>query len=493
MDYEKEYSCVEKNEKVFSKSIDIEQDYSESIPEYCDDIYRVVKCKTHSFISSASISSNEILIIGKTEIMLTYYNENSCLCYADFDEEFTRKISSENLSDYAFAYAEICDKYSNFRIINQRRIDVHSSSTVSLAVYDKVKYPCLTGCKGAKLNKQRIISSDIIGFNISKIEFDEEFPLPSASSPIKRIVSTNSIASIEEIKIIKEKALIKAEMQIDILYTVDDESIQNVRNTISLTKIIDCTAIDDGDIAIGNVTVGNVFQKAKANTGDMLDAVEVFGDIEVSTLFIRESENVYLTDGYIPKRKSECSYSDKKIISGGSSFNESTLFNVSVDVSSAVNEIKEVGVYLSPPIYRNNKLVSKAEVLTLYDNDNGALSSVSSSSELEYDISGFDNAFGAFNLKSVDYTIAGAKRIDLRLNVDVNGYLYHESSIKLLTDIEEGEEIDSPSITICFAKQNDKVWDIAKSFSSDEELIIKENNLQSNIIDNDSILIIPRV
>ena len=493
MEYEKKYSCIEKNEKVLSKNIDIEQDFSESVPAYCDDIYRVVKCTSHSIISSVSISSNEILIFGKTQIMLTYYNESSNLCYADFDEEFSRNISADNLSDYAFACADICDKYSNFRVINQRRIDVHTSSAINLSVFDRIKNPCLLSCDGARLNKQGIKSADIIAFNIAKIEFDEEFSLPAGSAPLKRIISSSAIASLTETKIIKDKALIKTEVEVEILYTDDNENAQSVRNTFNLSKIIDQSSVDDGDTAISSVNVGTLFNKAKAVSNDCLDTIEVFGEIEVNTLFIRESEAEYITDAYIPKRKSECDYSDYKMLSNGNLINESTVFNISADFTNDIKEIKEVSVNLSPVNVRNNKLVSKADISVIYVNESDTLAAMNTSTEIEYEISG-ESAFSAFNLKTVDYTIAGSKRLDIRLNVEISAYLYSIKSFKLLSDINEsGEETDAPSITICFAKQGDRVWDIAKSFSSDEALIMKENNINKNIIENDTVLLIPRV
>ena len=496
MEYEKAYSCIEKNEKKFAKSIDIEMDFSETIPAYCDDVFRIVKCTSHSFINSVSISDNEILIFGKTEIMLTYYNENSCLCYADFDEEFQKNIPADNFTDYAFAKADISDKYTNFRIINQRRIDVHTSSVLSLTVYDKTKYPCLNACDNSKLNKQYIKSADIIASNISKIEFDEEFSLPADSQPVKRIISADCSASLIETKIIKDKALVKVDAEVRLLYTVgdDSESIQSVSNSFNLSKIIEQSSIEEGDISICNVAVGTIYNKSKASSGDKFDTIEVFGEIEINTVFIRETEKEYITDGYIPKRSSECSYSEIKMISNGREESENKISQIPVELSDEIKGIKDVGVNLSSPVVRNRKLVSKADIMIIYDSENDSLKAMSTSAEIEYDLKGFDNAVCAGSLKSVDYTILGDKGVNLRLNTDMTGYFYNEESVQLLSDIIEGEEQkEVPSLTICFAKQNDSVWNIAKSFSSDEEMIMKENNLQKDIIEKDSILIIPRV
>ena len=143
MDIQKDYSCLERSASILSKSIDVENDFQEALPAYCDDIYRVVKCIAKSSISSLEINYNEVKIHIKFHICLTYFNENSNLCYTDFEEEISRTLNVENLSPAAFAISDINDSYTNFRVMNQRRIDVHSSSSLRVDIYDKVKTPCL--------------------------------------------------------------------------------------------------------------------------------------------------------------------------------------------------------------------------------------------------------------------------------------------------------------------------------------------------------------
>ena len=496
MEYEKEYSCVERNGNVFSKSIEIEQDFTESIPAYCDDIYRVVKCTAHSFINSANISQNEVMVFGKTQIMLTYYNEDSLLCYTDFEEDFSRNIPVENLSDYAFPRVEICDKYTNFRIINQRRIDIHSSAQLSINIYDRVKYPCLRNCEGSRLNTKSLKTTDIIASNVSKIEFDEEFSLPADTDSINRIISVSCLANLTETKIIKDKMLVKATVDANVLYTAgnDNEKILSVLNSFSLSKIIDQSMIDDGDIIICDVSVGNVFNKAKASTSDKLCNIELFGEIIINSVFLREEEHDFVTDGFIPKKNSGCSYSDCLLMSNGKRVSETSLFNQSIELSDEIKEVKEVSVSLSAPSFRNGKITANAETTVMFESQSGAVASNSSTAEIAFDINGYENAISSISVKSLDYSISSSNKIELRINALMNSYAYNNSSIRLLADIEAEEgDTEYPSLSIYFAKKNEEVWDIAKSFSSDTDLIIEENNLQGKTIDKDRVLIIPRV
>lgn len=176
MDIKKEYSCLERNSRVFQKNIEIDEDYQETIPQYCDDIYRIVKCKSHSYITSVDTNYSEVKIFGKTEICITYFNENSDLCYTDFEEEFTKTCDIENLSDKAFARANICDKYTNFRVINQRRIDIHTSGSISLSVYDRTKCPGVSSCENAKLRVENVKTAMIINAALSRLNLTRNFP-----------------------------------------------------------------------------------------------------------------------------------------------------------------------------------------------------------------------------------------------------------------------------------------------------------------------------
>lgn len=496
MDTQKKYSCLERNDKVFCKNLDLESDFSEALPAYCDDIYRIVKCTSHSNITSININSPEITIYGKTEIAITYYNENSCLCYADFEEEFTKSVSVENLSDGAFAYADINDKYTNFRVINQRRIDVHSSASIQLSVFDKAKCPCISSCEGAKLKKETIKTADIIGTNISKIEFDEEFAIPSDSMPIKRIISSSSFATLIETKIIKDKVLVKALVSTNVLYTSDSENeeLLKAQYSFSVSKIIDQAGIDENDIVVTNICIGNLFLKAKAASNDKLSVIDAFGDISIHSIFIRESENSFITDGYILKRNSTCSYSDFLCRRGGRFISDNRLVNLSLDFSGEIKEIKELNVSLTAPSSRNGRIVSRVDALLVYENESGSLASMSAGSDIELDADDASSAVAALSVQSMDYTLGSSGRVELRLNLCINAYLYNASNIKVLSEMDAAdEEIDFPSLTVYFGKQNESVWNIAKTFSSDTDLIVKENALNSDVLDSNKVLIIPRV
>lgn len=495
MELEKDYCCLEQNASTFTKSIEVENDFQEALPAYCEDIYRVVKCTARSCIVSADISYNEVNIRGKIAVCLTYFNENSNLCYADFEEEFTKSVSVDNISENAFVCPFIHDKYVSYRVINQRRIDVHISSVIKLTVYDKIKCPELLKCDTSRLRRENVNCADIVNSHIAKLEFDEEFTIPADSQPIKRIVSYHTDACLNEIKIIKDKALIKAVVSLHILYTTDEaeEQLNRCEYSFNVSKIIDVPNIEEEVFAVSDIRVGNVYVKAKTSSGDKMNVISAFGEIAVTTVFIKEKQQEMITDGYLLRQTYRNSYADYACMTNGQMIQENKMLNLSVDFSADITEMKELSVTLSHPQYRNGKLLAQANIIGICLSDRGDINSVSASKELEIPIGSFDDAIASLSVSSVDYTLQQNGRVDIRLGVAVEAFAFLNQSFKVLSDMVPLEELtDTPSLTVYYAKEKESVWNIAKNTSADTEVIMRENGLSEEFLDNDTVLIIPR-
>ena len=495
MDIQKDYSCLERNTAVSERTVEAENDYQESLPAYCDDIYKVIKCAATHSISSADINYNEVVINGRCHIWLTYLNENGNLCFADFEESFTKTLSVDNLSDKAFVYAVINEKYVNYRVINQRRIDIHTAAVIDIRIFDTLKCPCILGCDEAKLKTETVHSADLIASNISSIEFDEDFMIPADSQPIKRIVSFSAFASVSDTKVIKDKALVKGLVNLSVMYTSDtaEEEVLKTEYSFNVSKIIDAGGIAENDIAVSDISVSNVYLKAKVSSGDKMNVISAFGEVSVNTVFIRETEQQLVCDGYVLGRKSSCSYSDYSCISDGSYETDHLTETVSVDLSADAQEVKEVNIALTTPKCRGNKLIAKVNVLTLCRNAEGELITVSGSADLTMPLKDRDEAIASLSLLSYDYRLAQNGQLELRLNIAACVFAYRTVNYKVLADIDADEAaLHYPSLTVYFAKEKESLWSIAKQFSSDAALIARDNNISGETLDGNKVIIIQR-
>lgn len=492
MDINKEYSCFERNCIVYQKSIDNEADYQEALPEYCDDVFKVAKCEVRNYITSVNVALNEVKIYGKTQICLTYYNESSNLCCADFDEEFEKTVEVDNIkTDSAFACACCVDKYTGFRVINQRRIDIHSLSVISVEVYDKISCQSVKSCENSKLRVEKVKLADIFDSSVNKCEFDEDITLPADLPEIKRIISSTAFASLGDIKIIQDKALIKGTVNICILYTSgEDEKICKCDYSFDISKIVDCVGLTENDIVSVRLSVGGLYFKLKSSPDNSISHIEAYGDVIVSTVFVKEKVCSIITDGYIPHTKCECSYSNVLCNYGGTALENTYKQKLNVEFQNNLGEIKEVGLRLSDVTCKNGKLEITAYV-TVFSQSDGVMCSYCEYKQFLIDVSGFSQCVCSANIISFDYSLKSDNCIEFRLMLNVTGYVFNTVNKNILSEINASEQIShSHEMSIYFAKQGEEIWNIAKSFSSDIDLIKKDNDLKSDIVENNSVLLI---
>ncbi|MCR5208270.1 MAG: DUF3794 domain-containing protein [Eubacterium sp.] len=380
-------------------------------------------------------------------------------------------------------------------MINQRRIDIHISSVISVDVYDKLKYPSLAACERSKLKSERVKASCVIASALTKIEFDEEPALPSGSPPVKRIISYTAFPVLTEVKVIRDKALINCEVNLSVLYTADnaEESVERCDYTFAASKIIDVNGISDNDIPIVKLRLGSLFVKTKSSAGEGINSFNVFGELSAHCVFIRQFENTYISDGYIPGYKCDCSYDDYKYCTEGAYTSESRTVNSAVAVPDGIKEDLELSVDISDEKAKNGKLSAKLSLYAVCRDGSGSLIGVSAGDVLEIPLGAYGSAFAAININSYDYTISSDNTIDVRINVGVNIFAYDCISVKTLGDINAAEKENlPPALTVYYGKGSERVWDIAKRFSSDEELIKAENGIKGDYTENDGIIIVPR-
>lgn len=493
MDIEKEYSCLENNGMIYHRMIDCDEDYQETLQQYSDDILRVVKCDSNTYVMSVNIDGDTVQTQCKTEICLTYYNDKNELCYVDFDEEFTKKISVENMTNFAFSSVNAVAKYTNFRVVNQRKIDVHVSVSLDVKVYDKITCPCVSSCKDSRLKIEQIEIANINSTHNTRVEFDEEFNISSGSNPIKRLISNSSKVVVTECKLIKDKALVKMNVDICVLYSNDDDSVEKAIHSFTVSKIIDANGIDEDDIVIANAKIGNIYCKAKNTSSDELNTIEVYGNVCVSSTFIKKSKVDVISDGYIIGRNTRCSYSSYNCITKYKFINDIVSNNVSFKFNTDFNEIYDMDISVSN-ITCTGKCISVtllAKALCRVDN---SVCCLHSEGKIELDSFGLSEMLGAVCVESFDFSISSSCKIDARLNLLCNTFMYDIDKLNILCELDADDDIiDYPALSVYFGKKNESLWSIAKQFSSDTDLILKENNLNVDILDSNKVLIIPSV
>lgn len=482
-----ENNIREINEKcnVFSKCVDVDLDFQENLMAYNDDMLKIVRCCINNFVINTDYNNGTLTVYGKSKIYLTYVSETaSCLTTADFEEDFQKQVSIEGGFETVSADVFVMNKYSNFRVINQRRIDIHNAFSLNIKVCACNPVKMVECMENVLVRKEKVNYFSLVGSEYSRAEFEEDTVVPADSEFIKKIINTFSTVHTDEVKIIKNKMLVKATAEFSLLYTTDTENeiIRKCEKSVNISKIIDINGIDEGDNPVVNVCLGNLYVKPKADKNNELRMMELLGDININVSVFRQVETELATDSYATDNEIKNSFSKLNLNINGEFINDIINEKCTFEFEN-VNIVEVVDLSLNVSDGKN------LELAAFIRNEKSELVFISQKKEID----AFKFGTMAVYVKSFDYVINSSNQISVRYLIEYSAIKYEEKTFDVLSEINvsDTQMADSPALVVYFAKEQEQLWDIAKKFRTSVELIKTENELKDDVLSKRRILLIP--
>lgn len=491
----KEFKSLHSSSERESFCEGFELDFQENLPQYLDDIEKIVKCSVKSVVTDYECTGGMIKLYGKSIISLTYFNSDGSILSNIFEEDFSQPINTKVSTDAEFAKIFLCTKYSSFRLINQRRIDVHTSIKAEISTFCDEIDKCLLNCKNAfvkEYSPQRLCERCA---GICSENFDESFTISDSSNQIKNIINVFSNCVVEDKKIIKDKMLVKLKLEASILYETEENSVEKSVHGFSLSKIIDAADAGEDDSAFVNAAVSSLYVKAKADGSNKLRDIEVAGRVTINYCLYYLSKDEFIVDSYMTKYNTELEKKSLSVKSSPVYYFDDKSAEIALTADKNIIDILDLNVSLEECALVSSELVLSVRLSFLYYDDMSTLCYYENTAEYRLQLCDEKLPGSAcVNIISYDYVIKNADTVHLRINFEYCAYLFSREEIGIITDIStssEKEVSDMPQLTLYFAEKDENVWDIAKKFSTAMSLITEENDLTSQVIDGQRILLVP--
>lgn len=470
---------------VFSKCVDVDLDFQENLMSYNDDLLKIIRCCINNFVVNTDYNNGVLTIYGKSKIFLTYVSDaSSNITTADFEEDFQKSINIEGNFEDVSADVLVINRYSNFRVINQRRIDIHNAFALNIRLCAGTPVNMIDEAENILIRRDTVDYLSLVGSTFARGEFEEEALIPADSDVVRKIINTFSSVHCDETKIIKNKMLVKATAEFSLLYTTDtdNEVIRKCEKSISISKIIDLNGIDEGDNAVVNTAVGNIYVKPKADKNNELRLIEIIGDVNLNVSVYRKVTAQLTTDSYATDSAINNTFSKINLNTNGEFISDV----ISSKTSFQFDNVKIVEVAdLSLSISDGRNL----ELCVFIRNQNSELVYLSQRKEIETE----SFSASAIYVKSFDYVINSENEIGVRYLLEFNAVKFEEHTFSVVSDIQiaDTEVADSPALVVYFADENEQLWDIAKKFRTSVDLIKAENELKEDVLNSKRILLIP--
>ncbi len=479
-----------------------------TLPDYCPDIMRIIKCTLTSEISNSKLIGDRATADGNAKIRIVYTDEkNNIFCY-DQDYPFSKYAELSTAYDDAFLCCSTKTEYVNCRAVSKRRIDVHGMVGLRFKVIGNKNIPLISDANGdgIQLRKKGLDIDNISGVTVKSFEVSQVENVGDSNGGIGKIIDAFASPILNECKLIKGKILIKGELLVRVVYCSDTGSNEAcvLNCLLPFNEIAEAAAVTDNCKADVKMHVTRLTAEPKTdNDGEyryMNINAEVFAQL---TVYEKTSVRI-VTDAYSTDVDLSSEYSTMEFMQISHDMKENILCKQSLDVSSMKPQ-KLYAFTIMHPEHRyrfdGDKVVISGKIpvnLIVIDSE-GTPVLCEREAEFEYakTVDSCDDLMldPHVSIGGCSATLDTDGRVDFKAEVLLNGHLMKCSREKVLTSLssQEGasEKNRKPAVVIYFCSEGESIWNIARKYNTTVEDIMLENDLTTDFVVNKHMLLIP--
>lgn len=490
----------------------IELDYV--LPDYCPEIFKIVKCCAVPRITSSGVSGGKLSYELNVDIRVLYCAENrreiqlvnQKLSYSK-SVELGREVQNPDI----IIRPRI--DYVNCRAVNQRRLDIRGAVSIDIKVKDCEKKELVSDAfgMGVQLHKIPVTYPSKQTTASAQHSISEELDLGASKPPVDSVILCGAEVTSTECKIIANKVIVKGELIANVLYNATDDNgaptVETMEFALPFSKIIDMDGIDERFECRAEAEVSDCDIVAKADSDGKSRILECFVNLTVKCSAFHSQTVEIADDAFSTEFASENELAASEVELAPMSVCDSVTVKTSVSspeslecVYGARGTVKDCGVTNDE---KNGQLVISGTIcFTLIGCGSGGMPVALDKDEqfsANIAVSGIkDNSVSNVRaiILSCTYNLSSETSADVKADVKVCGTVSNSENISGISDIKVDEETPAArdgnySVKLYFADSGEPLWDIARRYKTSVEGIMDENNLEGELVANSGMIIIP--
>ncbi|HIW73538.1 MAG TPA: DUF3794 domain-containing protein [Firmicutes bacterium] len=476
------------------------------LPDYYPDIAAVLKCTLRPVVQSKQLSGDRMLVDGVAVIQVLYLDEaRQCVRCCEFTKPFTSTFPVKPGSGMPCAWVSAKTDYCNCRATSPRRLDIHGAFSVRLKLQGEGGADVVSGLTGDTVyTRKNTVSYSVPAASAEKaFTLSEMLELGQGKPAAEMLVRGDAVPVLNDCKLLANKIIIKGDLMLKNLYVFDAGTgeTQQVRHEIPFSQIIDVEGLDEEwqcDVRL-NVVSSEIQIVPNQNGENRL--LEVNVKLLACVQCYRSGLAEVVTDAYstccplnLETRRldTECL---KAVRHSDSTIKEtldlpedgaSQILDIWCE-ASPVSEACEDGRTVITGRMTISMLAKDAQGLVSYFERPGDFT-------LEYD-DACDTAESDIRVTDVDYSMAGAGKVEIRADLSVTRRCYTADSFSAVTAASADEDAAFPAeraaLKIYYANSGESLWEIAKACHTSMDAVMEENALAGDVLTKDSMLLVP--
>lgn len=508
MDFNMEKQGVNRMEIVYEASAEQPVDCDVTLPDYCPDIMRILRCIITPGIATAGVTGDRITAEGTAVVRVIYVSDSGRISCYEQTVPFSKSVNVSGLGEDVCVRAAASTQYCNCRAVNQRRADIHGCIAISFTATAIKKQEILCGVNGAgvQLKKKSMKVSDMICRLEKMFVLNEVKELDEDSPAVLRILHTRACARVSEVKAITNKILLKGEVWGKITYCTEEGQVCCVEHTMPISQIIEAEGIDENTNNCVHLDVCSFETVPKADSAGEMKLMDITARVTAFVTACCEKELETVCDAYSTEYEADCEKQMMSLETLSGTFSDICLCRGTIEAPEAVADITDVwctGVTEKAFIVSGKvKISGSLSLCVLYQSADSQPCMAEKAIDYEYER---DVSIQGANARCEPWvypgecvaSAAGSGKIEIKAEINISAEIYEVSEDRIISNITVDEskarQSTAAALTIYYSEEGESVWNIARRYNTTVEAVMNENNLDSETVGSRRMLLIPSV
>jgi len=494
-------------ETVYDGKLEQAVDGDITLPEYCPDILRILKCGMEPSIHAVQTASERVNIEGSARITVLYAGEGGTLQSFEQSYPFSRGADIGGLNDQCAVTAGARAEYANARAVSPRRLDIHGMLSIGVQARKRREDAVLVGLAGGGVQTlaEQVSLSSLEALHAVSFPLNEVIEIEPGAPAIDQIVLRHAVVAATEVKAIKNKLLVKGSLDLRVVYRSRGakEPVQ-VLHTMPISQIIEARGVSEVTANTLRLRISSVDAAPKADGSGEARLLEISARVSAEVRAYASMELAVVRDAYStqggvalePRR-----LDTRQLLE---SFREGFTARDTFDVPGRIQGLQLLtGELLPAEVAVKESAVAvtgRLKAHAVYLDGEGQAATIEK--ELSFSFRRALKKTSAATLAEVEVEILSMQgsvsgdTLEVRAELAACGDVFAVESRTVVGSVaqDEGEAPPRRSpLTIYFAAGNEPLWEIAKRYRTTVEAVRQENELASDATTAGQMLLIPCV
>lgn len=498
---------VYSNETVFCDSAEQPIDVDFTLPDYCPDIQKILKCRAVSRISSKGINGGTITVDGSITVTVIYCDGSGALNSYEYQYPFSKSFEATGELGGASLSAHSKCEYINCRAVTGRKVDIHGAVGIYIKITHRRCDEVISDVDDKSIELLRGVANATVPMGCADkyVILEEEIELSGGQGDIRSLIRYDAQAAILDCKLLQNKAAVKGELIITMLYCPKSGAAQTVRSTLPFSQLIEVDGANETCSCEAKATVCYLEIKPRVNASGSTRSFSLNAKILVNCECYCNNDIDVIFDAYSKKYQAD-------IVKGDVCFNKmvhniSENFNCKKSIEFSEGTLCAVADLWCEVMTQNVKFDdgnlcingTVTAFIIAYDSDNIPYfyeKPIDFLYKCALPVDGENlSCVPNVSVTSTSYTITGGN-MELRVDLLINAAVYECKKMPLILDVkinekETLEHNDSFQMTVYFASAGESIWDIARRYFADVDELCTLNDISGSKLEADTAILVP--